>query len=42
MTCLFEIRARANNVPEAYDDTTAFFRRWIIIVFPQEFKEGKY
>lgn len=27
----------ANKVPEAYDDTTAFFRRWIILVFPNEF-----
>jgi P4 family phage/plasmid primase-like protien len=31
----------ANKVPEAYDDTTAFFRRWIILVFPNEFKEDK-
>jgi putative DNA primase/helicase len=23
------------------DDTTAFFRRWIIIVFPNEFKPGE-
>lgn len=28
----------ANKVPEAYDDTVAFFRRWIIIVFPNVFK----
>ena len=27
----------ANKVPEAYDDTTAFFRRWIIMVFPKKF-----
>lgn len=27
----------ANKVPEAYDDTSAFFRRWIIIVFPNVF-----
>lgn len=27
----------ANKVPEAYDDTAAFFRRWIIIVFPNVF-----
>jgi putative DNA primase/helicase len=27
----------ANKVPEVYDDTTAFFRRWIIQVFPNEF-----
>lgn len=27
----------ANKVPEAYDDTTAFFRRWIIMVFPNKF-----
>jgi len=27
----------ANKVPEAYDDTAAFFRRWIIIVFPNTF-----
>ena len=26
-----------NKVPEAYDDTTAFFRRWIILVFPNQF-----
>jgi putative DNA primase/helicase len=26
-----------NKVPEVYEDTTAFFRRWIIIVFPKEF-----
>jgi P4 family phage/plasmid primase-like protien len=30
----------ANKVPEAYDDTNAFFRRWIIIVFPNEFIPG--
>ena len=27
----------ANKVPEAYDDTSAFFRRWVIIVFPNVF-----
>jgi len=27
----------ANKVPEAYDDTDAFFRRWLIIVFPKQF-----
>ncbi len=27
----------ANKVPEAYDDTSAFFRRWLIIVFPKVF-----
>lgn len=27
----------ANKVPEANDDTSAFFRRWIIIVFPKAF-----
>ena len=27
----------ANKVPEAYDDTDAFFRRWIILVFPNFF-----
>jgi len=26
-----------NKVPEAYDDTSAFFRRWIITVFPNMF-----
>ena len=26
-----------NKVPEVYDDTDAFFRRWIIIVFPNQF-----
>jgi putative DNA primase/helicase len=30
----------ANKVPEAYDDTAAFFRRWIIIVFPNVFISG--
>jgi len=30
----------ANKVPEAYDDTAAFFRRWIIIVFPNVFIVG--
>lgn len=27
----------ANKVPEAYDDSDAFFRRWIIVVFPNQF-----
>jgi len=27
----------ANKVPEANDDTSAFFRRWIVIVFPKAF-----
>jgi len=27
----------ANKVPEVYDDTTAFFRRWIILLFPNTF-----
>lgn len=27
----------ANKVPETYDDTSAFFRRWIILVFPNTF-----
>jgi putative DNA primase/helicase len=27
----------ANKVPEAYDDTAAFFRRWLILVFPNKF-----
>lgn len=27
----------ANKLPEAHDDTTAFFRRWIIINFPNSF-----
>jgi len=31
----------ANKVPEAYDDTDAFFRRWIIIVFPNRFESDK-
>jgi putative DNA primase/helicase len=26
----------ANKVPEAFDDTEAFFRRWIIIIFPRK------
>lgn len=30
----------ANKVPEVYDDTTAFFRRWLIITFPNFF-EGR-
>ncbi|MEM3379049.1 MAG: phage/plasmid primase, P4 family [Candidatus Bathyarchaeia archaeon] len=31
----------ANKVPEANDDTSAFFRRWIIIVFPKVFTGSK-
>jgi putative DNA primase/helicase len=31
----------ANKVPEAYDDTEAFFRRWIIVVFPNQFANDK-
>jgi len=31
----------ANKVPEAYDDTDAFFRRWLIIVFPNQFTGNK-
>jgi len=27
----------ANKIPESKDDTTAFFRRWIIINFPNQF-----
>jgi P4 family phage/plasmid primase-like protien len=27
----------ANKIPESKDDTTAFFRRWIIINFPKQF-----
>jgi len=26
-----------NRVPEAYDNTTAFFRRWVLINFPNQF-----
>jgi putative DNA primase/helicase len=29
-----------NKVPESPDDTTAFFRRWNIINFPNQFQEG--
>jgi putative DNA primase/helicase len=29
-----------NKVPESPDDTTAFFRRWNIINFPNQFPEG--
>ena len=31
----------ANKVPEAYDDSDAFFRRWLIIVFPNQFINEK-
>jgi len=30
-----------NVVPEVYEDTTAFFRRWIIIQFPRTFEGPK-
>tara|TARA_B100002003_G_scaffold124129_1_gene114562 strand:- start:116 stop:1135 length:1020 start_codon:yes stop_codon:yes gene_type:complete len=30
-----------NKIPEAHDDTTAFFRRWIILVFPNRFEADK-
>lgn len=30
----------ANKVPESPDDTTAFFRRWIIVNFPNQFLDG--
>lgn len=31
----------ANKIPETSDDTDAFFRRWIIIVFPNKFTDEK-
>jgi len=31
----------ANKVPEVYEDTEAFFRRWIIITFPNKFEGNK-
>lgn len=31
----------ANQLPQTPDDTTAFFRRWIIIVFPNNFEQQK-
>lgn len=31
----------ANKLPEAKDDTTAFFRRWIILTFPTKFEGPK-
>jgi len=31
----------ANKIPETEDDTDAFFRRWIIIVFPNQFTDDK-
>ena len=31
----------ANKVPEVYEDTTAFFRRWIILTFPNRFEGDK-
>ena len=30
-----------NKIPEAYDDSSAFFRRWIIMVFPNVFTGDK-
>ena len=39
----FQNRAKllfsANKIPETHDDTDAYFRRWIIIVFPNIFTE---
>ena len=37
LSCLFS----ANKVPDVYEDTRAFFRRWDIIVFPNVFTEEK-
>jgi len=31
----------ANKIPETSDDTDAFFRRWLIIVFPNKFTDEK-
>jgi len=31
----------ANKIPETSDDTDAFFRRWIILVFPNRFTDEK-
>jgi len=31
----------ANKIPETSDDTDAFFRRWLIIVFPNQFTDEK-
>jgi putative DNA primase/helicase len=31
----------ANKVPEVHDDTEAFFRRWILITFPDKFEGEK-
>lgn len=31
----------ANKVPEAFDDSDAFFRRWLIVVFPNQFLNDK-
>lgn len=31
----------ANKIPETSDDTDAFFRRWMIIVFPNRFTDDK-
>jgi len=31
----------ANKVPETYDESDAFFRRWIIVVFPNTFTSDK-
>jgi len=30
----------ANKLPDTYDDSDAFFRRWLIIIFRQIFEEG--
>ena len=29
-----------NRIPQAYDDTAAFFRRWIFITFPNRFDDN--
>lgn len=31
----------ANKIPETSDDTDAFFRRWMIVVFPNQFTDEK-
>lgn len=31
----------ANKIPETSDDTDAFFRRWMILVFPHQFTDEK-
>jgi hypothetical protein len=35
--CYAKLLFSANKVPEALDDTDAFFRRWIIVTFPNVF-----